>query len=990
MLTIARLSKWGVKYYSDTARAVTAKLDKDRELVGAGASAAEGSAEASKVSAGGGLGEYYTEHNTRTPVWITVGDQAAVEGLVGVTNGVDADNDVVDKWMQDGVAPSGAKGQKIPAEIEGKASPVHGFDLTFSAPKSISVMRGCATDSEQADVLRRAHETAVRAAMEYLAEHAGYTRVPNKLTLKKDLVKLPGLTAIAYQHETSRAGDPHLHTHVLLPNRQARADGKLVSVDSKSLYHESKAAGSIYQAVLRDEVSRDLGYYWRPVDPKTGMSELAMITKDSIRAWSKRSTRLREWAEQHYGDRGSAITQAQLEIAQKATRPVKAEELTWAELQSKWAGDSRTVDVDHAGHNAAAAEFVQRRKDLPDAALVRKWVAAADKTELTRADLVEILAAHWPVLARNLPADGVRGGIEAATAGVLLPIQASRAAHQREGSITYTTEDIVLEELEALEAAIESDEQLRYPVSETEDIDRFDLSGEKADAIAAIARSPHRVQIVQAPAGTGKTRSLKALRHIVEQNQSPAMRASMWVLAPTGKAADGAAQEGASAPERTATIDKFFLTASRAAEATGPGGKPAAPLLKPRDVVVVDEAAMVGNDRLARLIHMCQDAGAKLVLVGDSYQLQPVLARGGLFDDLHTALPWTHSFRDVFRVRSENERQAGLWLREGNGIEARAAVAWYLNNDRLTAGDEIAIADAAWNNFIDDKEAGRDTMLIAATREMVWSLNRRTQQHLHGHQAVADEHYRFGRKVSENSVPIGRDHRAFRGDTIITDSNDPDQRIAPHRRGDDVDQVRNGHRWIVHDILADGTIHAIRTHDKARVVLEPDYVREHVDLGYAATVHTAQGATTDFTHALLNAGRATRELLYVAATRGRDSNRIYVFDSDDVPDHGHRDPKEMANTALYDERTAGSFLMRIVGRTDRQRTSLAAIEHAHAVGNAAEWTERARSVREGMLRRAGVDVEQHRARAARLQGVQADVGAAQDRHRGRDEHDLER
>ena len=83
--------------------------------------------------------------------------------------------------------------------------------------------------------------------MEYLAAHAGYTRVRTPRTGEKDLVRLPGLVAIAYQYETSRCGDPHLHTHVIVPNRQARADGQLVSIDGTSLYHEARAAGVIYQ-----------------------------------------------------------------------------------------------------------------------------------------------------------------------------------------------------------------------------------------------------------------------------------------------------------------------------------------------------------------------------------------------------------------------------------------------------------------------------------------------------------------------------------------------------------------------------------------------------------------------------------------------------------------------------------------------------------------------------------------------------------------------
>ena len=117
--------------------------------------------------------------------------------------------------------------------------------------------------------------------MEYLHRHAGYTRVHNPVTGKKDLQRLPGLVAIAYQHETSRCGDPHLHTHVIVPNRQPRADGQLVSLDSKWLYHEAKAAGMIYQATLRQLLHAERGFEWQPVDPHTGMAEIAGVTKQT-------------------------------------------------------------------------------------------------------------------------------------------------------------------------------------------------------------------------------------------------------------------------------------------------------------------------------------------------------------------------------------------------------------------------------------------------------------------------------------------------------------------------------------------------------------------------------------------------------------------------------------------------------------------------------------------------------------------------------------
>lgn len=250
VLTIAKLKRWSINYYIDTAEAAE-RATKDQ------------------ARAGGGLGEYYSEHETRTPVWLLAGDTHATARLVGLTDvqraGEAADGEVVARWLDDGVAPSGAHGRAFGARG------VHGFDLTFCAPKSVSLVRALRTDEVVAKAIADAHTTALAEAMEYLSAHAGYTRVHNPHTGEKDLVRLPGLVAVAYQHETSRCGDPHLNTHVIVPNRQARADGQLVSIDGTSLYHEARAAGVIYQATLRRELHLSMSFEWAPVDTSTGM-----------------------------------------------------------------------------------------------------------------------------------------------------------------------------------------------------------------------------------------------------------------------------------------------------------------------------------------------------------------------------------------------------------------------------------------------------------------------------------------------------------------------------------------------------------------------------------------------------------------------------------------------------------------------------------------------------------------------------------------------
>ena len=192
MLTIAKLKRWSINYYIDTAAAAE-HATRDLAL------------------AGGGLGEYYSERETRTPVWLLAGDTRTVATLVGLTDtqraGGDADAGLVARWLDDRIAPNGGHGRAF-----GERG-VHEFDLTFCAPKSVSLVRALRTDDVMAKAVADAHTTALSEAMEYLAAHAGYTRVHNPSTGEKDLVRLPGLAAIAYQHETSRCGDPHLHLY---------------------------------------------------------------------------------------------------------------------------------------------------------------------------------------------------------------------------------------------------------------------------------------------------------------------------------------------------------------------------------------------------------------------------------------------------------------------------------------------------------------------------------------------------------------------------------------------------------------------------------------------------------------------------------------------------------------------------------------------------------------------------------------------------------
>jgi conjugative relaxase-like TrwC/TraI family protein len=864
LLTISKLKRWSINYYIDTAQAAqTATRNLTREA--------------------GGLGEYYSEHETRTPTWLLAGDTHTTATLVGLTDvqraGGAAEAGVVARWLDDGVAPNGEHGRSF-----GQRG-VHGFDLTFCAPKSVSLVRALRADDVVSKAIADAHATALAEAMEYLAAHAGYTRVHNPRAGEKDLVRLPGLTAVAYQHETSRCGDPHLHTHIIVPNRQARADGVMVSIDGTSLYHEAKAAGVIYQATLRRELHQSLGLEWAPVDPSTGMAELAGIDKATITAWSRRSTQLREWAADNLTLVDGPLSAAQLAAAQKATRPAKPEELAWAQLVGQWRADERGLQLDRAAFEEARAQRRAVARTTFDRAQLGVAAEKIDKAAFTRADLVEIVGAHLPVDTERTP----RELVETAVDEMGVRLTAPRAAHQREGHERFTPDAILEEESAVLDLVDAREDRALLWVK---DDDTAHLSPDQKRAVENIGRSPWLVQTLSAPAGAGKTTSMRALRTAVHRR----FGGTVLVLAPTGQAVDVAVREGAG--DQGHTIAKALLLLRNNKLDLGP-----------QTLVVVDEAAMVGTADLRQLLTATTKAGAKTVLVGDEHQLAPVKERGGMFAQLCADLPWSQHLSEVWRMCDADERAASLALRNGGPASVRRAIGWYRTHGRLHCGDQITMAADALAAYTADAAAGKDALLVCDTTEMADALNER----LHCDTIAADAARIIG----------ARGHRIGVGDLIVTRRNDATVRVYDAERDVPADDaVRNGNRWRVKGIDTEGNrIAARRLSDGARAVFENDYVGNHITHGYAVTMHAAQGVTADTTHAVLSE-TATRALSYVAMTRGRQANTAYLYERvGEVSEYIHDQPAGAHLMRRGGSCAAASMMRAVIARGSLDQTA---------------------------------------------------------------------
>jgi hypothetical protein len=241
----------------------------------------------------------------------------------------------------------------------------------------------------------------------------------------------------------------------------------------------------IYQATLRRELHQSMGFEWAPVDPATGMAELAGVARETITVWSRRSTQLREWAAHNLTVvEGGSLSAAQLAAAQKATRPSKPEELAWGSLLEQWRADARGLQLDRAALDAARAARRAAARTPFDRARLADAAEKVEKAAFTRADMVEIVGAQLPVDSERAP----RELVDAAADEVYIRLTGPRATHQREGHERFTLDRILAEEQAVLDLVDVRDNRALLWVK---DEDTAALSADQKHAVEKIGRSPN-------------------------------------------------------------------------------------------------------------------------------------------------------------------------------------------------------------------------------------------------------------------------------------------------------------------------------------------------------------------------------------------------------------------------------------------------------------------------------------------------------------------
>ncbi|MFZ0159106.1 MAG: AAA family ATPase, partial [Kineosporiaceae bacterium] len=399
-----------------------------------------------------------------------------------------------------------------------------------------------------------------------------------------------------------------------------------------------------------------------------------------------------------------------------------------------------------------------------------------------------------------------------------------------------------------------------------------DLNLGQAALVRAMATNPARLQLAIAPAGSGKTTAMRAL-------------ARAWTE--SGGHVIGLAPSAAAAAALRDQLGAATDTLAKLTHAISAGALPDwAERVGPTTLVVLDEAAMADTLSLDAALTWILGRGGTVRLIGDDRQLSAIGA-GGVLRDIeatHGALRLT----ELLRFTDPSEAAASLALREGDP----EALGYYLDHHRVHVGDLATMTQDAFTAWQLDRDMGLDALMLAPTRALAAELNQR-----------ARAHRLAGTADTSPAAALAGGARVGVGDVVITRANDRRLRLSA------TDWVKNGDRWLVSAVHGDGSLSVHHTRHHLRVHLPADYVAASVDLGYATTIHTAQGVTADTMHGLLT-GTESRQQLYTMLTRGRNANHLYL----EVVGDG--DPHTVIRPETIHPPTATDLLTAVLARDD--------------------------------------------------------------------------
>jgi conjugative relaxase-like TrwC/TraI family protein len=813
--------------------------------------------------------DYYTKPGEKPGYWL--GSLADEMDLHGQVDAEDYGAVLAGEDPSTGAALVSRPERRTYVDADGrerKSEPTLGYDIRFSAPKSLSLLWAIGSP-EVRHAAEDIHAEAVAAGIAYLERTACWVRRGKGGTT---IEQGAGFVGMGFLHRSSRAGDPAIHTHVVTSNMtRALSDGKWLSLANPKgcspLMREAKTAGHIYQAVIRAGETRRFGMEWGEI--VNGYSDLLCITREQIEHFSRRRLEIEEVMAE-LGIR----TRAAGEIAAYRTRDAKDYGVTFDNQRADWTARAAEFNITERG----IGRWIEAARARPPRPISADDIEAALRdleehhSHFDRRDLLCSLASRL-----REGADPI--ALEGAVAEVLAGGRVVQIHQGREplAPSYYTTPRIWELEQRLVGAAVGGTgagaSRIDRPTLAAV-LARHDYLGdEQAEMVRRLTTGGERIITVAALPGTGKTTALKAA-------------AEGW--------ADGGFRGIGVSTARSATneIRDVGLPATSIAKfliLTGERVERGLEALPRGAVIVVDEASAMSTPHAAALLRLVEGCDGKLVLIGDPRQIGAV-GPGGIYGHLARRLE-TVELTEIRRQHSEVDREIVRLAHEGRGSDALTLLD---TEDRLqianTHEEALGALVLDWHRRF---RAGEDSVMVAHRNEDVRALNDAAC-------AIRRERGELGQSIDV----AGREFAV--GDRIMTRVNSP--------------EVSNRERWDV--IAVDRSKESITVRrlggEEGGAILGRRYLRRTtpeggpaVEHAYALTTYAAQGKTFDSVPTLLDPG-ISREDFLVAVSRGRGETVAYGVAGSELTDAdlgpGRREIVDpIHDLRLGAERVAGEY-----------------------------------------------------------------------------------
>lgn len=743
---------------------------------------------------------------------------------------------------------------------------VPGFDLTFKSPKSASVLYAVSDDPRVQGAVIEAGEVAMRAAVGWLEREAVQAqRGSHNLAYlarldpaDRELVgphRLPtsGVVAASFRHRTSRAGDPYLHWHVLVANLVEGADGRWSSAVHPEIYRHATAAGELFQATFRAELTRSLEVEWRP---GRHVPEIAGIPQHVLDAFSKRSAEVDAWLAAT-GTPNTADGRQAAVLATRRNKPeqehqrfdsawkAEADDLGWGPLMADGliASCSGRAPVDYdsawrletAGFDEHGGVEVVERTVAPD-----EWIAELLRRKLTKERSTFTLADLTREIAGTLDAGATVDTIERLARRVIASDQVVEV-HTDDQPQQWTSRELLAVEQRFI-ATLDQPTTSSVPAATLAAVldTRSDLGADQRRAVESLSRAGAAVTVLVGPAGTGKTHTIDAIRAvhaaagIPMQGAAPSARAALELAASTGMP--------------TSTLHSLLADYQRHINLPTPG-----------TLLVIDEAGMADIRTLTHAVTAHLDHGGRVLLAGDHHQLPEIGAGGGFA----YAARHAHTVAEL----TVNRRQHHPWeqdaLQQFRNGDVSAAVRSYVDHNRLTvAATPADLVTRAIELWATARSQGLNPILLAGTNELVDRLN----------YTAIDQLLRTGELTAADPSTYG-DTPLRIGERVVLRRNSDQEHSPDGIRA----SIANGQPGTV--VSIDSGHVAVALDEGPVVRLDDQYLRRggHLTHAYALTSHRAQGGTWDFAIAV-GADSLYSEAAYVQLSRGIHANHIVLTD----------------------------------------------------------------------------------------------------------------